>query len=244
VIKKSIDFCEVGNMTINIGINLGEYIILGADTRTERLLGNRKMFYSDEDQKIQETKIGLITGAGYKDILDDVKRELSQRDTENTTEIIQIVKKSKDKFLINRPPFFTVDEKWFEPTCWLLTYMTIIDKFPGLRLALIHPQFNHDIALYEKYMPCVVMPRDSTPEELEFIAEFVNGKIKPLEDISKIEENIIYHVGLIQKVIRDVSEKHDSVSQSFQIGVHVIDGSIGISPIIKANRFSINFHRG
>lgn len=51
-------------MTIAIGLNLGSYAILAADTRTTYYLDGRPFLYDDSTPKVQRTTIGLITGAG------------------------------------------------------------------------------------------------------------------------------------------------------------------------------------
>lgn len=227
-------------MTINIGINLGDYIILAADTRTVYVWPNKIIHHSDEHQKIQKTKIGLITGAGYKDLLDDAKRQISQKDIENTDQIIDIIRKCREDFSPELFSFSPPGRRWIEATSWLLTYMTPVDNSPTLRLALIHPQFNDEIALYKKNTCCVIMPAESTLEECDRITNLVHSQIKLLEDISTIHKNIRHHVILIREVIKVVSEKYQSVSEFFQVGIHTIDGKIGISAIIKNGPFSIN----
>ena len=227
-------------MTINIGINLAQYIILAADTRTVYGWPNKIIHHSDEHEKIQKTKIGLITGAGYTDLLDDVKKQIAEKDIEHTDQIIDIIRKCREN-LSPAPAFFSIlGTKWIEATSWLLTYMTPVDNSPTLRLALIHPQFNDEVALYKKNTCCVIMPAESTPEECDRITNLVHSQIKLLEDISMINENISYHVTLIREVIKVVSEKYKSVSRFFQIGIHTIDGKMGISAIIKNGPLSIN----
>jgi len=227
-------------MTINIGINLGRYIILAADTRTVYCLDGRIIRYSDEHQKIQKTKVGLITGAGYTDLLDDVKKQIAQENVNHTDQIIVIIRKCRENLQL-KPAFSSVlGSKWIEATSWLLTYMTPIRNAGTLRLALIHPQFGDKIAVCQKNKSCVIMPADSTPEQSEHVTNIVNSQIKPLEEPTRINENIDYHVALIRGVIKGVSQDHRSVSQSFQIGIHTIDGRMGISCITEDGSFSVN----
>lgn len=226
-------------MTINIGINLGHYIILGADTRSVYCWGNKIIRHSDEHQKIQKTKIGLITGAGYTDLLDDVKRQIAEQDIEHTDQIIDIIRKCRENLSV-RPFFPVLGSKWIEGTSWLLTYMTVIHDSRVLRLALIHRQFDDKVAFCENNKSCVIMPADSTPEESEHVTSIVNSQVKPLEDLTRINENISYHVTLIRGVIKAVSENHKSVSRSFQIGAHTVDGRMGISGITENGAFSLS----
>ncbi|MBA7501464.1 hypothetical protein ES706_00034 [subsurface metagenome] len=223
-------------MTINIGINLGKYIILAADTRTVYFLHGRQM-YTDENQKIQKTKIGLITSAGHKGLLDEVKYQLAQRDIKHTDQIIQIIKEQVDAF---SPRTYPEIKKVIDMTGWLLTYKTLVGKKPILRLALLHPQFNYELALYGKNKACVIMPFEANEETTEAVSDTINKKIKPLENISKIKENISYHSALIKQSVSTVSKNFESVSPTFHIGVHSIDGKMGISTRVENEKFSIS----
>lgn len=222
-------------MTINIGINLEKYIILAADTRTVYFLHGRQM-YTDENQKIQKTKIGLTTGAGHKGLLDEVKYQLAQRDINHTDQIIQIIKEQVGAF---SQQAFPEIKKVIDVTGWLLTYRTQVEKTPILRLALLHPQFNYELALCEKNKSCVIMPLGANEEITEAVSDTINKKIKPLENMSKIKENISYHSALIKQIISTVSKNFKSVSPTFHIGVHSIDDKMGISTRVKNETFSI-----
>lgn len=222
-------------MTINIGINLGEYIILAADTRTEYFLHGRQV-YTDESQKIQKTRIGLITGAGYKGLLDAVKYQLAQRDINHTDQIIQVVKKQVGAF---SQQTFPEIKKATNMTGWLLTYKTLVVKKPILRLALLHPQFNYKLALCKKNKASVIMPLGANEEITKVVSNTINKKIKPLENISEVKENISYHSALIKQIISIVSKNFKSVSPTFHIGVHSIDDKMGISTQVENKTFSI-----
>lgn len=223
-------------MTINIGINLEKYIILAADTRTVYFL-NGGQAYTNESQKIQKTKIGLITGAGHKSLLDAVKNQLAQRDITHTDQIIQIIKEHASAFSLQTSPEI---KKVSDMTGWLLTYSTLIKKKPILRLALLHPQFNYELALYGKNKACVIIPFEADEGVAEAVSDTINKKIKPLENISEIEESISYHSALIKKIVSTVSKNFESVSPTFHIGVHSIDGRMGISTRVENETFSIS----
>lgn len=224
-------------MTINIGINLAHYIILAADTRTVFYGEDQIIHYTDYHEKIMKTKIGLITGAGYTNFLDDVKKQVSERDIKNTSEITDIIIRCREKISSTSPAYMAT--KCIKITSWMFTYNTLVNGSRRLRLTLFHPQFNDMQVSYEKNKCCLVMPNDATKEEAEKIASFVNEEIIPLEDISQINENINYHVTLLYEVIKAVSEYHDSVSRSFQAGVHFVDGKMGISRIIDNEPFPL-----
>jgi len=230
-------------MTINIGINLGEYVILAADTRTNYMIGNDTIVYEDEHEKILKTKIGLITGSGYVSLLNDVKNELKRNEVEHTNEIVEIIKRNREKHInqskTNPYIFGDIQKTLQESTCWLFTYITAIDNFPTLRLSLVHPQFNDVIALYEKNKTCVIMPMESSKDECERIGSKLNADIEQFEDTGKIHENIQDYIKILSSLIKLVSQKYESVSPSFQIGIHTLDGKTGISSVVENASFSI-----
>lgn len=227
-------------MTINIGINLGEYILLAADTRSVLCWGTRVIDHSDEAEKIQETKAGLITGAGYEDILEDVKDQISKSDIIYTDEIIAIITKSREKWL-SRLPFYSGEMRtWIKTTSWLLTYITLENESPVLRLSIIHPEYEDKIAYCQLNKSLVVMPGGSTPKQVVGITRLINKNIKPLESLPDLNQNINYHVVVIRSTIQAISQEFDSVGPSFQIGIQTIDGKTGVSDIIKDREFSIS----
>lgn len=225
-------------MTINIGINLGDYVILAADTRSVCGLGDTIISHSDGHEKVQKSEMGLITGAGYADLLDDVKKQIAQENISHTDQIIHIIKKCRENLSIKSASSPIMVSKWIKTTSWLLTYTTSVHRSPVLRLALI--QSDDKIVCYDKNKSCVIMPSDSTHEEVERVASLVDGKIRPLHELAIRDENVSYHVALIRAVIKGVSQNHESVSQSFQIGIHTIDGKMGISGISENGSFSLS----
>jgi hypothetical protein len=82
-------------MTIAIGINLGRYVILAADTRTTYYPPFGKPLFRDDSEKIQKTGIGLITGAGLISLLDPVKTRLANESITNTNYIILFVREER-----------------------------------------------------------------------------------------------------------------------------------------------------
>jgi len=226
-------------MTINIGINLGDYVLLAADTRSVRSLRDTIISHSDRHEKVQKSEMGLIAGAGYADLLDDVKKQIAQENIRHTDQIIHIIKKCRENLSIKSTSSPIMVSNWIKITSWLLTYTTSVHRSPVLRLALI--QSDDEISCYPKNKSCVIMPSDSTHEEVERITSLVDDNIKRLHGLARRDENISYHVTLIREVIKGVSQSHESVSQSFQIGIHTIDGRTGISGISENGSFSLSW---
>lgn len=78
-------------MTLLAGINLGSYVVMGADTRVSWYPPDGTFRFHDEGEKIQKTNIGLITGAGLINILDDVKKQLSEHDDITHTKQLEVM---------------------------------------------------------------------------------------------------------------------------------------------------------
>ena len=78
-------------MTLIIGANLNNYVLVAADTRVAWKHPISGEAFKDHDHKIVNCKIGLVTGSGYTEALDSVKEELLRREINHTGEIEEIV---------------------------------------------------------------------------------------------------------------------------------------------------------
>jgi hypothetical protein len=85
---------EEKEMTIALGINFGDYALVAAGTRTTRYNWDGSIRnYDDDSEKIQKTKLGLITGVGSVELLNIVKERMKTVEVTNTNQIIEIIKK-------------------------------------------------------------------------------------------------------------------------------------------------------
>lgn len=216
-------------MTIALGINFGDYVFLAADTRTTFGWVNHIISYTDESEKIQKTSIGLITGAGRTNLLDSVKSRLAKQEITNTDQISEIVKEER----LNLLGRLLITENDIALTGWIYSYITILNDAPKLRLDMVHPSLGEGLARWEENKAATICPYEASKEDADEIIAILNKVIKPSVEFATVEESYQYHGQIVGKLIRQIQPKYPSISRRYQIGMHKLDGSMGISPIIK-----------
>jgi hypothetical protein len=225
-------------MTIAIGIDLGRYVMLAADTRTTyySFLGRT---FRDDSEKIQKTGIGLITGAGLLPLLDSVKRRLAKEEITDTGDIIRIVREEREKASVNFGP--KVQEA-LRKTGWIFTYHTVLNGVPQLRLAVAHPELGNNIGLYGEKGPAIIYPIEANETQAKFISNSLLKEIRSNGEIAELQESIQYHARIIAILIKALHEHFPSVSDYCQVGVHTAEGRKGISPIIRGDERDVSFN--
>jgi len=216
-------------MTIALGINFGNYVFLAADTRTTFGWVNQIIRYTDESEKIQKTSFGLITGAGRTNLLDSVKNRLAKREIINTDQIFKIIKEERLNLLRRH----LITESDIALTGWVYSYITILNDAPKLRLDMVHPSLGEGLARWEENKAAIICPYEASKEEADKIIATLNKVIKPSVHFATIEESYRYHGQIIGELIRQIQPRYPSISRCYQIGIHKLDGSMGISPITK-----------
>lgn len=216
-------------MTIALGINFGDYVLLAADTRTTYGWPNHTVGYTDEYEKIQKTSFGLITGAGRTNLLDSVKDRLAKQEITNTDQVFEIIKEER----LNLLGRYLITEDEIAMTGWIYSYKTILNDAPKLRLDVVHPSLGDGLVRWEENKAAIIFPYEASKAEADKIIGIFNQVIKPSTEFATVEESCRYHGQIIGELIGQIQPKYPSVSRCYQIGIHKLDGSMGISPIIK-----------
>ena len=225
------------NMTIAMGINFGTYVLLAADTRITNYYWNVNVRdyvvkdHADDSVKIQKTSIGLITGAGSVKLLDRVKGRLQKEEVTNTNQFLSIIREERRNY---RKLFRKTAEQDIEKTGWILSYYTIDNENLKLRLGMIHPSVGDGlkIMLSENH-PWVILPSEATEDYANEFVESLTKEIEPCDQFETLFGSIRHHWLLIARLIRTMHPEFPSISPDCQIGVHTLDGQVGISSILK-----------
>lgn len=224
-------------MTIALGVNFGDYALLAADTRTTYFNWNGSVRkYEDDSEKIQKTTIGLITGAGSTQLLNLVKDRLRNERIIHTNQMLSMVEEARTKY---RRAFWRTAERDIEMTVWIFSYMTLKDGRPKLRLDILHPTFGDMFARYEENHPVLIGPHEATEKEVAGISDFLKKKIKLSREFSALSDSIQYHWSIIASLIRKIQPAFPSISSYSQVGVHTLDGFVGVSHILKDDESNV-----
>jgi hypothetical protein len=216
-------------MTIAIGINLGSYAVLAADTRTTYHRFGMP-FYDDNSTKVQKTTMGLITGAGFLPLLDSVKRKLATEQITNTERVLSIIKEESERTLQAWRTHSQIDS-WVEQTGWIFSYTTLLNNQPALRVGIFHPSINKETYVtYEVGYPEIILPVELDHETAEAIYDPILQQIKVPGDSSELQSSIDQNIAVIGALINALQPHCPSISRRFQVGIHS-GGQVGISDL-------------
>ena len=216
-------------MTIAIGINAGLYAILAADTRVTYFSSNSS-FYDDDKSKIQKTSMGLITGAGFVQLLDLVNSRLAIEAITNTDTTLAIIKEAREEIRQKWQHYSQIDSA-IEQTGWIFSYYTILNKVSTLRLGVYHKRLSEDdFVLYGAGDPAIIYPSELNEQEVKIVRPIVD-KIDIPKDQSAIQSSIQQNIAKVVTLIKILFPICQSISNRFQIGIHM-NGQMGISEIV------------
>jgi hypothetical protein len=216
-------------MTLLIGANLKHYTIVAADTRTSWSQLPFGRMYRDGDHKIIMCDLGLITGSGYTDALELVKKELLTKVIFHTDEFIEII---NQRALPKINELHRTNPQARDNTCFLVSYRTVLNNENMLRLALFHPKWNYQLGYYEDVT--VVMPADSKEEEVEKYSLFLREHLvkfndKGLSDDEYVENlftGILDNIKIIAKCFCEISQQSFFVSQDMDFAALLLNGTV------------------
>jgi len=220
-------------VTLVVGFNLGTYALMVADTRASHADGT----HADGDEKIQETDIGIISGAGLVDLLDPVKRRIAEtRTLSHTTEILAIIREERERLegvsRLYDPRVLQI----FEHTTWMFSYLagenpkTVDDM--SMRLAIPHPKTG-DLHLALVNRCRILAPSGTTEEQAVDWLNRIDGHVRSLAHGDDIWDNIWHHVRVGVTLLHDVAAVNSQVSKSFQFGIHSIPHDFFISEVMN-----------
>ncbi len=227
-------------MTLLIGANLGSYTILAADTRVSWFHG---LLHKDGNHKIAKCQFGLITGSGYVDALEAVKKELLKKTIEHTDQILGIINTTALPLLNQLLQNYPNDKS---KTCFLITYATQVENSEVLRLALLHPSWEYKLAWGDK--TTVVMPGDSGKEDGNLYLNRLNKELLNFEIscddnrefLSKFFDNFIINIKCIARCFDEISLFSKFVSKDMDYAITLKGGMViygyGLSSELKEGR--------
>lgn len=237
-------------MTLVVGFNMRRYILIGADTRVCYFPSDSSVDWRDDEEKIQPTSMGLISGAGLINFLDPVKERLEQQEITNTDQIRDVIRAERH----------VVEQRWPNPsqrvrdginhTAWMLSYINgdasakSIDDV-RLRLAVTLPHEDYTLALVGADSGKMIPPSGLKPDDEEELRAMCHDGTTPWNgQDDALMDNLTQHCILIAKVMRRASEISDMVAPTFQLGVHML-GLVGSSSIVGPDfNFAWRWHQG
>ena len=224
-------------MTLIVGFNFGSYALIGADARVSYYPDGQLQF-RDDNEKIRETSLGLITGAGFANLLDLVKVRLLRQTASNTDEIISIIKEERER--LKQAPWWGEKriQEALQTTAWMFTYYGTGQSSADnptemhLRLAITVPQEGYKLALVTPGQSWLLAPTGTTDQQFSEWREFLVESQKPLNRGEPALEHLAHHSKVVAELMRRVAAVNDGVCETFQLGVHLFGGGLGLSSLI------------
>ena len=178
-------------MTLLVGMNLGTYALLAADTRVS-YYPNGVFHYVDLREKIRPTSMGLITATGFTGFLDPVNKLLNNQPIESSEDIVDIVREVKAD--VTTKPWMSdprvVDA--IEASSWMFTYRTPDPDNPHallLRLAQLGAHTGWRLALGLRGYGCMNRPVGAPESLLTEQCDLANRTTCPLDSMDGFADN-------------------------------------------------------
>jgi hypothetical protein len=225
-------------VTLVVGLHLGTYAIIAADTRVSYYIDD-VFGYEDDSEKLMMIDPGIISGAGLVSLLDNVKHRLDDDDLGVIDRITDLV---KGEVAFAKQSLAGSEARVLEAigySAWMLTFVGVPPdaepKTAFLRLALVSADHDYAIAHVPPPDAWLLPPTGTSEEQFVTWRRRLKAGIKPLEKPEDFTSNLQYHIDLIGGLIRDVSEVNRGVAPTFQVGVHIMVPHVRlISTIMKA----------
>jgi hypothetical protein len=234
-------------MTLIVGFNMASYGLLVADTRLTFINRDGSAYYRDDARKIQRTEMGIITGAGFGNLLDAVKARLADEEITQTDRVQEIIEEEIEEVRQRRWHRPDRVEESIQMTAWMLTYIAA-DKYPDpspdqirFRVAFTVPDHGHKFAMLQPNTSWLLPPTGTTAEQQDDWHAFIKSNIRPLTPEEDLGINISHHVALAAQLTQEVSRINDGVAPTFQIGIHIFPFHLQISNVVAGPDFDIDW---
>ena len=218
-------------------MNLGTYALLAADTRLS-CYQNGVFQYRDFSAKLQPTSMGLITATGFTGFLDPVEKHLLRRPLASSEDFAHLVAAVKADVSAESWMSDPLVVEGIEASAWMFTCRTPDPDNPGpllLRLAQVGAHTHWRLSQHLRGGWCMNRPERASESLLAEQHELVNRTICPLDSMDDFAENFLQHYRTCLHVFRAVSDKCETVSPIFQIGLTFLPSGASATGVIDSH---------
>lgn len=231
-------------MTFIVGMNTSDIAIIASDTREVSIANNQVISFHDEANKIQNIGIGFMTGSGFVELLEPVKKRTSEKNIAHTDEITKIVDEERKAFRNNSPFNSYITEDIIRKTGWMFSYRSSSQNDIILRIGILHLSLSAEnkIALVLDNSAKISVPSDITTEQAIEIQNEINKNMVSIVDVPNYSDNLGRNITLIKHVMREVSHISETVSEGFYVGLLYKNGDMSLSNIIHNDSSKYEFN--
>ena len=192
--------------------------------------------------KIINTRIGLMTGSGYVTLLNEVKSAVSESEITQSEQILTIIKDKRLTLLRDPclPEYLKSD--FLDHTGWLFTYFTVVDGKPTIRVAIYSPRASEQYLLLVEEGNCnVFLPSDVSEAIGEPIMAALRNEMVSSDSADSFQDTLSINSRLLLRTMKELSEISSFVTESCDIGLVLLDGTISIAKNVSLQTARISF---
>ncbi len=203
-------------MTMLIGIHAGDSVWLAADKRAVYKKGDKVVsVISDEVVKLVEWSGGYITGNGYVDLIDKLKKKINSTKITSTTQILEMTNSLSNE-LEGMPSSF------IKQTRWVITLCSGTEAVVTPKIGYIEPFSANVNMLTER--SCLVWLNISA-DAMQILQSETEKHIRRVDSFDEFNEAVSHYRSLFQQLFEFGSSHDDTVSSEFEYSVVLSDGA-------------------
>jgi len=213
-------------MTLIIGFNFGDPVVLTADSRltlVNRLTGARA--YDDDTEKVLMTGLGPIAAAGDATVIQSVADAINDEQPADSDRLRTIFQRE-----MARHPF--PNDAVVQSTSWLLAYHAGEGGAAHVGLASHLAQNNHVVARVPVGSHQMIPPFGMPDDLINRLNAILSRAVPGIAALQTTQEKVQGAMFLTEEVLRLAVRVTDAVSTRFQIGLRTVD-TAGVSYFVE-----------
>lgn len=210
-------------MTCILVAHLGEHVILAADKRAVQINadGSRAVL-NDDVEKIVETGVGVITGAGIVEMLDEVKSKFGGKNFNDSGEVLESILQVRKDYSERYSGSSRLDKDLRE-TSWVFTYPATEQGKAVTRVRFYHQSVSADSLVVLGEYGVLCLPGGLSSMEAQAVQSSLQEVVRTSLGSLPYEQAAQAVFSYMIQLMSDVSEV--SVSVSSRCDVALISGS-------------------
>jgi len=217
-------------VTLIVGLNLGDYALLGADTRVTCRHQNGAQYFEDDADKIYRFSLGLIAGAGLQSLVESAKDLVDEAAIAHIDQLAQIIEQERTRVLDGIAEREV--REGIAHTQWMFTYLAA-QNANRPQLAMTGGRASQHWTALPVDRAWLLSPAGTTAEQLQGWADFLHENMRPLQEGDDLNDNMAHHREVIGRLMRTVSQVNEGVSDTFRVGIHALPNRVGISNLYR-----------
>ena len=221
-------------MTLILGLHLGSWSMVAADTREVRFnppdfepeIGN------DACKKVAQTLDGLIAGSGILQVVYPINEWLGREAVDDTDSIVSEMKRVADVVIGGMP-----DVGELKKAAQRTGSVRSSPRGREVKLEMFQSDQGYWPLDINVGFPITLLPVDTTLADFEPSLYALKAKLRPERGLKNLNASLEYHLGLVAKFMREATTISSVLSDSIQVGYHTRDREVEVMDIMPLSDF-------